>query len=86
VGQASFTPGKSLPAAPYHCCLPAVHRHGLQEVSLLDFTWDGCKAGRSAGTQGGFWTFWRASGTQLSQRGKRILGHELAGLIERALN
>ena len=25
-------------------------------------------------------------GTQLSQRGKRILGHELAGLIERALN
>ena len=26
------------------------------------------------------------SGTQLSQRGKRILGHELAGLIERALN
>jgi len=26
------------------------------------------------------------SGTQLSQRGKRILGHELARLIERALN
>jgi len=26
------------------------------------------------------------SGAQLSQRGKRILGHELAGLIERALN
>jgi len=26
------------------------------------------------------------SGVQLSQRGKRILGHELAGLIERALN
>jgi len=25
-------------------------------------------------------------GVQLSQRGKRILGHELAGLIERALN
>jgi len=25
------------------------------------------------------------SGAQLSQRGKRILGHELAGLIERAL-
>jgi len=25
-------------------------------------------------------------GSQLSQRGKRILGHELAGLIERALN
>jgi len=25
-------------------------------------------------------------GTRLSQRGKRILGHELAGLIERALN
>jgi len=25
-------------------------------------------------------------GAQLSQRGKRILGHELAGLIERALN
>ena len=25
-------------------------------------------------------------GTQLSQRGKRILGHELVGLIERALN
>jgi len=25
-------------------------------------------------------------GTQLSQRGKSILGHELAGLIERALN
>jgi len=25
-------------------------------------------------------------GLQLSQRGKRILGHELAGLIERALN
>jgi len=25
-------------------------------------------------------------GTQLSQRGKRILGHELAGLIERALS
>jgi len=24
--------------------------------------------------------------SQLSQRGKRILGHELAGLIERALN
>jgi len=24
--------------------------------------------------------------TQLSQRGRRILGHELAGLIERALN
>jgi len=26
------------------------------------------------------------SGAQLSQKGKRILGHELAGLIERALN
>jgi len=25
-------------------------------------------------------------GVQLSQRGKRILGHKLAGLIERALN
>jgi len=25
-------------------------------------------------------------GVQLSQRGKRILGHELVGLIERALN
>jgi len=25
-------------------------------------------------------------GSQLSQRGNRILGHELAGLIERALN
>jgi len=25
-------------------------------------------------------------GSQLSQRGKKILGHELAGLIERALN
>jgi len=25
-------------------------------------------------------------GVQLSQRGKRILGHELEGLIERALN
>ena len=25
-------------------------------------------------------------GVQLSQRGKKILGHELAGLIERALN
>jgi len=25
-------------------------------------------------------------GTQLCQRGKRILGHELAGLIKRALN
>jgi len=25
-------------------------------------------------------------GTQLSQRGKRVLGHELVGLIERALN
>ena len=25
-------------------------------------------------------------GVQLSQRGKRILGHELAGLIKRALN
>jgi len=25
-------------------------------------------------------------GLQLSQRGKRILGHELAGLLERALN
>jgi len=27
-----------------------------------------------------------AGGSQLSQRGKRILGHELVGLIERALN
>jgi len=27
-----------------------------------------------------------ADGVQLSQRGKRILAHELAGFIERALN
>jgi len=50
---------------------------------MVGFTWNFLFLGRG---NEDLWMFQFAMETQLSQRGKRILGHELAGLIERALN